>query len=157
MNMNSKFKVEFILFDKNTLLTESDITQKNKLIHEDMKYVLNLAINKLLPGAYKLNETPELSISSSYSNQNKLYMDFDIENNENQHSIFFYTVDNINLYYFEELKKIVKKIRKEIEKYLNKKIGIYISMEMNDINSDSDEKINQSSILSHISNVNYII
>jgi hypothetical protein len=155
--MNSKFKVEFILFDKNTLLTESDITQKNKLIHEDMKYVLNLAINKLLPGAYKLNETPELSISSSYSNQNKLYMDFDIENNENQHSIFFYTVDNINLYYFEELKKIVKKIRKEIEKYLNKKIGIYISMEMNDINSDSDEKINQSSILSHISNVNYII
>lgn len=155
--MNSKFKVEFILFDKNTLLTESDITQKNKLIHEDMKYVLNLAINKLLPGAYKLNETPELSISSCYSNQSKLYMDFDIENNENQHSIFFYTVDNINLYYFEELKKIVKKIRKEIEKYLNKKIGIYISMEMNDINSDSDEKINQSSILSHISNVNYII
>ena len=155
--MNSKFKVEFILFDKNTLLTESDITQKNKLIHEDMKYVLNLAINKLEHGAYKLNETPELSISCSYSNKNKLFMDFDIENNENQHSIFFYTVDNINLYYFEELKKIVKKIKKEIEKYLNKKISICISMEMHDINSDSDEKINESSILAKISNVNYII
>ena len=49
-------------------------------------------------------------------------MDMDIENNENQHSIFFNTSDFMNLYYFEELKKLVKKIRKEIEKYLNKKI-----------------------------------
>jgi hypothetical protein len=149
MNADSKFKLEFILFDKNRLLTENEINQKNKLIHHDMKNILNFVINKMV--SYKLDDTSELTISHIYSNQKKLYLDMDIENNENQHSIFFYT------YYFEDLKKLIKKIRKEIEKYLNKKIDIYISMEMNDINSDSDEKINEASILAKISNINYII
>jgi hypothetical protein len=149
MNADSKFKLEFILFDKNRLLTENEVNQKNKLIHQDMKNILNFVINKMV--SYKLDDTSELTISHIYSNQKKLYLDMDIENNENQHSIFFYT------YYFEDLKKLIKKIRKEIEKYLNKKIDIYISMEMNDINSDSDEKINEASILAKISNINYII
>lgn len=149
------FKVEFILFDKNRLLTNNEVIQRNKLIHEDMKDVLKLSINKMMN--YKLDDTSELTISYSYSNQKKLYMDIDKENNENQHSIFFHTFDTINLYYFEELKKLVKKIRKEIERYLNKKIDVCISMEMHDINSDSDEKINESSILAQVSNVNYIV
>jgi hypothetical protein len=155
MNANSIFKVEFVLFDKSRLLINSEINQRNKLIHEDMKNVLKLAIIK--SGIYKLDDTSELTISYTFNNQKKLYMDMNIENNENQHSIFFHTSDFMNLYYFEELKKLVKKIRKEIEKYLNKKIDICISMEMQDINSDSDEKINDASILAHISNVNYII
>ena len=155
MNANSIFKVEFVLFDKSRLLINSEINQRNKLIHEDMKNVLKLAIIK--SGIYKLDDTSELTISYTFNNQKKLYMDMNIENNENQHSIFFHTSDFMNLYYFEELKKLVKKIRKEIEKYLNKKIDICISMEMQDSNSDSDEKINDASILAHISNVNYII
>lgn len=155
MNSNSIFKVEFVLFDKSRLLINSEINQRNKLIHEDMKNVLKLAI--INSDIYKLDDTSELSILYTFNNQKKLYMDMDIENNENQHSIFFNTSDFMNLYYFEELKKLVKKIRKEIEKYLNKKIDICITMEMQDINSDSDEKINDASILAHISNVNYII
>jgi hypothetical protein len=155
MNANSRFKVEFIIFDKNRLLTDYEINIRNKLIHEDMKTVLNLAINK--SGLYKLDDTSELTILYTFNNQKKLCMDIDIENNENQHSIYFHTTDFMNLFYFEELKKLVKKIRKEIEKKLNKKIDVCISMEMHDINSDSDEKINEASILSHITNVNYII
>jgi len=156
MNVNSSFKVEFILFDKNRLLTDYEVKQRNKLILEDMKNVLNLAIIKF-KDIYILDDTSELSISYTFSKQKKLFMDMNIENNESLHSIFFHTVDFINLYNFEELKKLVKKIRKEIEKYLNKKIDICISMEMNDINSDSDEKLNEASILAQVSSVNYII
>lgn len=116
--MNNKFKIEFILFDKNMKLTDFEINQKNKLLHIDMKNILNLAISNLANYGICENDTDELTISCSFTKKMKLFMD--IENNENQHSIFFYTCDNMNLYNFEELKKIVKKIRKEIENYLDK-------------------------------------
>jgi len=88
----------------------------------------------------------------------KIFDNFtNIENNKNQHSIFFNTEYTNNFYDFEELTKLVKIIKKQIEIYLNKKIEVYISFQIQDSNSDSEEKLNMARILKNITNINYII
>jgi len=145
---SNKFKVEFILFNKNELLTSYQINQRNKLLNEDMKNILT----SMISSDYKVETNPDLSIRSININ---LKLSMNLENNDNQHSIFFEQVNNITLYSFEELQKMVKKIKKQLEKYLSKEIEVCISMFMNDI--DSDEKPNNARIMSDITNINYII
>jgi len=106
MTLNNRFVVEFIIFDKEKTLSDSEINQKN----EDMNQILNMLI---------------------YKNLN-----FNKETNINQHSIFFYTEYNINFYIYEDIKKIVREIKKEIETYINKKIYTNISMEVTDTNGN---------------------
>lgn len=148
----NKFKAEFILFNNNEL-TSYQINQRNKLLHEDMINILTNIITKY--PEYKLETNTDLSIRLLYSVNIKLSMN--LENNDNIKSIVFEQVDDISLYSFEELKKLLKKIKKQIEKYLNKEIDLSISMLMNDLNSDSEEKPNMARIMASVTNINYII
>ena len=90
----NKFKVEFILFNKNDLLTSYQINQRNKLLHEDMKNILT----SMISSEYKVETNPDLIIRSLYIN---LKLSMNLENNDNQYSIFFEQVNNITLYSFE--------------------------------------------------------
>ena len=105
----NKFKAEFILFNNNEL-TSYQINQRNKLLHEDMINILTNIITKY--PEYKLETNTDLSIRLLYSVNIKLSMN--LENNDNIKSIVFEQVDDISLYSFEELKKLLNKIKKKI-------------------------------------------
>ena len=126
------FNIEFIIFNQNEIITNTDKKIKDKLINNDLSQILSLAIKDLQN--YKILDRMEPSISSIDENIQLRLRYLSKEYDMNKYSLFFYQ-NNKEGHYFEidELIKISQNIKKELEEYLHYEIDAKLQL---DITSD---------------------
>jgi hypothetical protein len=123
------FNIEFIIFNQNEIITNTDKKIKDKLINNDLSQILSLAIKDLQN--YKILDRMEPSISSIDENIQLRLRYLSKEYDMNKYSLFFYQ-NNKEGHYFEidELIEISKMIRKELEWYLHYTIEVNIQLDI---------------------------
>ena len=123
------FNIEFIIFNQNEIITNTDKKIKDELINKDLSHILSVAIEDLQN--YKILDRLEPSISSIDENIQLRLRYLSKEYDMNKYSLFFYQ-NNKEGHYFEidELIEISKRIRKELEWYLHYTIEVNIQLDI---------------------------